>query len=78
MAEKVGKLRQLKVLKAPTEAEKKELKKKVKSRFDGRWVIIILFILTIIASLFFYLRTEIPLWLQRIFTPKVIISKPPP
>ena len=70
-------IKQLKMLKRPSKKEEAELKKKVRSRFDGRWVIVILFTLTVMVSLFFYLRTEFPRWLENLFTPRVVISKPP-
>jgi beta-lactamase class A len=77
MNKKIGKLRQLEMFKPPQGEEKEALKKKVKSRFDGRWLILILFLVSLGASLFFYLRTEIPRWLQEIFSTEVIISKLP-
>lgn len=61
----------------PTKKEKERLKKEVKSRLDGRWMILILFLGTIFLSLFFYLQAQAPQWWQRLFSPQVIISKPP-
>lgn len=74
---KTDSLRQLEMFRPPKKAEKEKIKKKVKSRFDGRLLIAILFLLTLLASLFFYLQTELPLWLQDFLGPKVVISKPP-
>ena len=49
--------KQLRMFK-PSKKEEAALKKEVRSRFDGRWAIIILFGLTLIASLFFLALTR--------------------
>ena len=77
MNKKVGNLRQMRMFKPPKEEEKEEIKKKMKSRFDGRWVVVILFSLTLLASLFFYLRTELPTWFQDFLGPQVVLYKDP-
>jgi hypothetical protein len=59
-------VRQLKMFKGPTKKEGERIKKRAKSRFDGRLVIVALFLATLVASLFFYLQTELPIWLERI------------
>lgn len=60
----------------PTKTEKERIKKETKSALDGRWTIFILFLFTLIASLFFYLRRQLPLMLEKFLTPQVVISKP--
>jgi len=56
---------------------KKIRKKKLKPPFvDGRWAIVGLFLLTAFASLLFYLKTEVPLFWQRITSPVVISTLP--
>jgi len=77
MVQDLREIKQLQMFKPPKKAEKEKIKKKVKSRFDGRLLIAILFLLTLLASFFFYLQTELPLWLQDFLEPKVIISNPP-
>lgn len=55
-----------------------ELKKvkKPKSRLDERWVIAGLLVLTVLASIFFYLKTEIAKIWQTFTKPRVISSLP--
>jgi len=56
---------------------KKIRKKKLKpSLIDGRWAIVSLFLITAVASLFFYLKTEAPLLWQKITSPAIISTLP--
>lgn len=56
---------------------KKIKKKRVKPPFvDGRWTIVGLFLITVLASLFFYLQTEAPRLWQKITSPAVISTLP--
>lgn len=51
--------------------------KKNQSRLgNGRWSIIVLFALTVLASLFFYLRTELPQLWQKMISPAIISTLP--
>ena len=52
----------------------KNLEKKLQSKLDGRWTIIGLFSLTILASLFFYLQTQLPEFWQNVSGSIVISS----
>lgn len=53
------------------------LKKTEKKKPKGsRWSIVILFVLTLLASLFFYLKTEAPKIWERITAPLVISTFP--
>jgi hypothetical protein len=52
--------------------KKIETRKQKQSKKNGRWAIVIIFIITVILSLIFYLKTEIPNWWQRITSPVVI------
>lgn len=72
MEEKTEETRQLKIFK-PTKKGEEGLKKKTKSRSDGRWVVFFLFLATVLACLFFYLRTEVSVWLREIFGPELVI-----
>lgn len=51
-------------------------KEKIDKRSDGRKVIIVLFVVTVLASLLFYLQTEIPKIWQKITAPKIISHLP--
>ncbi|MBN1263671.1 MAG: hypothetical protein JW991_04935 [Candidatus Pacebacteria bacterium] len=72
-----GQIKSLRMLKKPSKKEEERIKERVRDRFDGRWLIVILFLATVIASLFFYLQTELPVWLEQVFGSEVIISRPP-
>jgi beta-lactamase class A len=51
--------------------------KKISPRLvDGRWTIIGVFFLTVVASLFFYLKTEAPFLWQKVVSPAVLSSLP--
>lgn len=71
-------LTKIEPLKKPRSAKKESLfnRKKVRSKFDGRRTLIILFLLTAAASLFFYLKTEWPLLWQKITSPVILSSLP--
>jgi len=65
----------------PIQQELPEVKKirKKKAKFpiiDGRWAIVSLFLITVVASLFFYLKTEAPLFWQKITSPAIISTLP--
>lgn len=61
----------------PLPEVKKIIKKRPKSPFiDGRWAIVGLFLLTAVASLFFYFQTEAPKIWRRITSPVVISTLP--
>ncbi len=58
-----------------------EVKKIIKkqpglSLVNGRWTIVVFFLLTVIASLFFYLQAEAPGFWQRLISPAVISTLP--
>ncbi|HUW22311.1 MAG TPA: hypothetical protein VMW41_06635 [Candidatus Bathyarchaeia archaeon] len=77
MTGELNRIRQFEVLKPPLKREGNQLKKKVKFHFDGRWLIAILFLFTVIASLYFYLKTELPRWWEEFFSPSVVIYQSP-
>lgn len=56
--------------------EVKKVKRIPKSKFDERWVIAGLLLLTVLASIFFYLKTEIARIWQSFTKPRVISSLP--
>ena len=56
---------QIRAFKSSSKKDEARLKKKMKARFDGRWMIVALFLASLIASFFFYLKTELPLWVGR-------------
>jgi beta-lactamase class A len=51
-------------------------KKESKSRLDNRGTIVGLFLMTVLGSLFFYLKTEAPKTWQQLLEPRVISSLP--
>ena len=51
-------------------------KKEPKSRLDNRGTIVGLFLITVLGSLFFYLKTEAPKTWQQLLEPRVISSLP--
>ncbi len=51
-------------------------KRKPRSRLDNRMTIVVLFVITVLGSLFFYFKTEAPRTWQRLFEPRVISSLP--
>ncbi len=51
-------------------------KRKPRSRFDNRATIVVLFLITVLGSLFFYLKTEVPKSWQKLLEPRVISSLP--
>jgi len=56
--------------------EVKKVKRIPKSKFDERWVVAGLLVLTVLASIFFYLKTEIAKIWQSFTRPRVISSLP--
>jgi beta-lactamase class A len=51
-------------------------KGKPRSKLDNRATIVVLFLITVLGSLFFYLKTEVPKSWQKLLEPRVISSLP--
>jgi len=53
-----------------------EKRKERESKKNGRWAIVVIFLLTVISSLFFYLKTELPIIWKKLTSPAVISTLP--